>query len=176
MAWLEPVIGWPGRVDVAVHIDPLPAEVAAAGLRRQRARLESARRLDADRGRLDDPLIEAAADDAADLADRLARGRGPPVPGRALPHRPRPHPGPAGRRRSPTSARPPRPCCWTPTRRPGANSRAGAPPCRWATTACDQRRVMDTDALAAAFPLACPGPARAAARRADARPAGCCTG
>ena len=30
--------------------------------------------LDADKGRLDDPVIDAAADDAADLADRLARG------------------------------------------------------------------------------------------------------
>ena len=31
--------------------------------------------MDASRGRLDDPLIEAAAEDAADLADRLARGQ-----------------------------------------------------------------------------------------------------
>ena len=75
LSWLERVIGWPGRVDVAVHIDPLPASSAASGLRRQRARLESARRLDADHGRLDDPLIEAAAEDARDLADRLARGQ-----------------------------------------------------------------------------------------------------
>ena len=75
LSWLEPVIGWPGRVDVAIHIDPLPTVSAASRLRRQRARLESARRLDADRGRLDDPLIEAAADDARDLADRLARGQ-----------------------------------------------------------------------------------------------------
>ena len=75
LSWLEPVIGWPGRADVAVHIDPMPAVSAASGLRRQRARLESARRLDTNRGRLDDPLIEAAAEDAADLADRLARGQ-----------------------------------------------------------------------------------------------------
>jgi len=73
-AWLEPLLAWPGRIDLAVHIEPVPAPVAAARLRRQRARFESTRRLDADRGRLGDPSVDAAADDAADLAERLARG------------------------------------------------------------------------------------------------------
>ncbi len=74
-AWLEPVLSAPARVDVALHINPLPAPAAAAGLRRQRARLESTRRLGADHGRLEDPQIEAAATDAADLAECLARGQ-----------------------------------------------------------------------------------------------------
>lgn len=73
-AWLEPLLAWPGRLDVAMHIDPMPAEVAATRLRRQRARLESVRRLDADKGRLNDPVTDAAAQDAAELADRVARG------------------------------------------------------------------------------------------------------
>ncbi|WP_416905735.1 VirB4 family type IV secretion system protein [Micromonospora echinospora] len=73
-AWLEPLLSYPGRVDVTLHIDPLPAPVAAARLRKQRARLESSRRADADRGKLVDPYTEAAAQDATDLADRLARG------------------------------------------------------------------------------------------------------
>jgi hypothetical protein len=72
--WLEPLLAWPGRLDLALHIDPLPAPVAAARLRRQRARLESSRRADAGRGRLADPATEAAAEDAAELADRVARG------------------------------------------------------------------------------------------------------
>jgi hypothetical protein len=74
MAWLEPLLAWAGHLDVAIHIDRLPSDTAASRLRRQRARLESSRRIDANRGRLDDPLIEAAAEDAAGLADRLARG------------------------------------------------------------------------------------------------------
>jgi hypothetical protein len=74
MAWLEPLLAWAGHLDVAIHIDPLPSDAAATRLRRQRARLESSRRIDANHGRLDDPLIEAAAEDAAGLADRLARG------------------------------------------------------------------------------------------------------
>ena len=74
LAWLDTVLAWPGRVDVVEHIEPVPAVTAAARLRTQRARLESNRRLDADKGRLGDPVTDAAAEDAADLADRVARG------------------------------------------------------------------------------------------------------
>jgi type IV secretory pathway VirB4 component len=74
--WLEPLLSYPGRLDVTLHIDPIPVAVAAARLRRQRARLESGRRASASRGQLDDPGTEAAADDARDLAYRLARGEG----------------------------------------------------------------------------------------------------
>jgi type IV secretory pathway VirB4 component len=73
-AWLEPLLSFPARLDIALHIQPVPALVAAASLRRQRARFESTRRLDADKGRLGDPTVEAAAEDAAELAARLARG------------------------------------------------------------------------------------------------------
>ena len=73
-AWLEPLLSWPGRLDLSLHIDPLPAPIAATRLRNQRAKLESSRRSDADKGKLGDPTVDAAADDAADLAHRLARG------------------------------------------------------------------------------------------------------
>lgn len=73
-AWLAPLLSLPARVHLTLHIDPVPAPVAAASLRRQRGRFESTRRLDADKGRLGDPTVEAAADDAADLATRTARG------------------------------------------------------------------------------------------------------
>ncbi|GAA1961969.1 VirB4 family type IV secretion system protein [Kitasatospora viridis] len=74
--WLEPLLGYPGRLDVSLHIEPVPPAVAADRLRRQRARLESSRRAGAGRGRLDDPETEAAAQDAAELAWRVARGEG----------------------------------------------------------------------------------------------------
>ena len=73
-AWLDPLLGWPGRLDVVVYIDPLTPQVAAARLRKQRARLESNRRTDTEKGRLGDPAAAAAVDDAAELADRIARG------------------------------------------------------------------------------------------------------
>ncbi|MCP2323398.1 type IV secretory pathway VirB4 component [Hamadaea flava] len=72
--WLDPLLSQPGRIDVAIHTEPVTAPIAAQLLKRQRARLESSRRLDADRGRLGDPGVDAAAEDAADLAERVARG------------------------------------------------------------------------------------------------------
>ncbi|SDT12948.1 AAA-like domain-containing protein [Actinoplanes derwentensis] len=73
-AWLDPLLSYPGRVDVAVHISPVAPQLAAPMLKRQRARLESSRRLDAGKGGLGDPMTDAAAADAADLAERVARG------------------------------------------------------------------------------------------------------
>jgi type IV secretory pathway VirB4 component len=72
--WLEPLTAHPGRLDVAVHIEPVPATVAAERLRRQLARLESGRRADVAKGRLADPDVEVAAEDARELAAGLARG------------------------------------------------------------------------------------------------------
>ena len=74
--WLTPLLIWPGRLDVSVHIEPIDPVTAAAGLRRQLARLESGRRHDGDRGRLVDPAVEAATEDAYDLSARVARGEG----------------------------------------------------------------------------------------------------
>jgi type IV secretory pathway VirB4 component len=72
--WLEPLCAHPGRLDVALHIEPVPAALAAERLRRQLARLESGRRADAAKGRLADPDVEVAAEDARELAAGLARG------------------------------------------------------------------------------------------------------
>ncbi|WP_199550384.1 VirB4 family type IV secretion system protein [Streptomyces sp. N35] len=74
--WLAPLLNFPGHLDIALHIDPIPNPVAASGLKKQRARLESGRRAGYDKGRLDEPEVEAAAQDAADLAYRIARGEG----------------------------------------------------------------------------------------------------
>ncbi|WP_042369491.1 VirB4 family type IV secretion system protein [Streptacidiphilus neutrinimicus] len=74
--WLDPLLAYPGRLDVSLHITPVPQQVAADRLRRQRARLESHRRTALRDGRLDDPDTEAAAIDAAELAWRIARGEG----------------------------------------------------------------------------------------------------
>ncbi|WP_062204503.1 VirB4 family type IV secretion system protein [Streptomyces sp. NBRC 109706] len=72
--WLSPLLNHPGRVDIALHIEPVPTSVAASSLKKQRARLESTRRSGLHHGQLDDPESEAAAADAAELAYRIARG------------------------------------------------------------------------------------------------------
>ncbi|XKK38627.1 conjugal transfer protein TraC [Nocardiopsis sp. ARC36] len=72
--WADPLLSFPGRVDVACHLTPVPGPLAARRLRRRRARLESAWRTDTAHGRLEDPQRTAAAEDAADLAERVALG------------------------------------------------------------------------------------------------------
>ncbi len=73
--WLEPLLSYPGRLDVSVHVEPVPSLVASDRLRKQLARLESGLRNDQQHGRLLDPGAEAAAEDAQDLASRIARGQ-----------------------------------------------------------------------------------------------------
>ncbi|WP_082032367.1 PrgI family mobile element protein [Nocardia vulneris] len=75
-AWVSPLLSHPGRVDVALHIEPVDPVSAAAGLARQLARLEAARRHSAVEGRLADARVEVAAEDAADLSASIARGEG----------------------------------------------------------------------------------------------------
>ncbi|MFC9973852.1 VirB4 family type IV secretion system protein [Spirillospora sp. NPDC127200] len=74
--WLEPLLTYPGRLDVSLHVEPVPPLVAAQRLRRQLARLESVSRGNATAGNLADYATEAAAEDAAELASSLARGHG----------------------------------------------------------------------------------------------------
>ncbi|MEV0700076.1 DUF87 domain-containing protein [Saccharopolyspora sp. NPDC050389] len=74
--WLQPLLTYPGRLDVSLHIEPIDPRVAADRLRKQLGKLESGRRDDAAHGRLADPQVEAATEDAYDLSDRLARGEG----------------------------------------------------------------------------------------------------
>src|SRR5712691_6154976 len=73
--WLAPLLrAWP-RLEISLHVEPFPAEIAAQRLRKQRARFESTRRLELERGSLSDLGVAAAAHDAEDLATRLARGQ-----------------------------------------------------------------------------------------------------
>lgn len=74
--WLTPLFTYPGRLDVALHVEPIDPATAAARLKKQLARLESGRRHTAEHGRLHDPQIEAATEDAYDLSARIARGEG----------------------------------------------------------------------------------------------------
>ncbi|MDX6295959.1 MAG: hypothetical protein QOH50_5212 [Kribbellaceae bacterium] len=74
--WLAPLLTYPARLDVAVHVEPIDPVTAASRLKKQLARLESRRRHGAEHGRLEDPQVEAATEDAYDLSARVARGEG----------------------------------------------------------------------------------------------------
>ena len=75
LGWLEPLIADPGRLDLALHVEPIPPQVAATRLRQQLGRLEASSRSTREHGRLADFEGEAAADDATELASQLARGQ-----------------------------------------------------------------------------------------------------
>ncbi|GAA1112411.1 MULTISPECIES: VirB4 family type IV secretion system protein [Nocardiopsis] len=76
VGWAEPLLAYPGQLDIAFHLDPVPAPRAATQLRKRRARLESAHRTSTGQGRVEDPHQLAAAADAAEIADRIATGQG----------------------------------------------------------------------------------------------------
>lgn len=74
--WLQPLLTYPGRVDISLHIDPVDPVTAADRLKKQLSKLESGRRHTSEKGRLLDPQVEAATEDAYDMAARVARGEG----------------------------------------------------------------------------------------------------
>ncbi|MBY8850787.1 conjugal transfer protein TraC, partial [Saccharothrix sp. MB29] len=74
--WLAPLLTYPGRLDVSLHVEPIDPATAASRLRKQLAKLEAGRRHTAEHGRLSDPQVEAATEDAYDLSSRVARGEG----------------------------------------------------------------------------------------------------
>ncbi|GLZ30836.1 hypothetical protein Lesp02_30250 [Lentzea sp. NBRC 105346] len=74
--WLQPLLTYPGRVDVSLHIEPIDPVTAADRLKKQLSKLESGRRHTSEKGRLFDPQVEAATEDAYDLSARVARGEG----------------------------------------------------------------------------------------------------
>ncbi|MGH8920277.1 MAG: VirB4 family type IV secretion system protein, partial [Actinomycetes bacterium] len=74
--WLQPLLTYPGRLDVALHVEPIDPATAASRLTKQLAKLESGRRHSAEHGQLHDPQVEVATEDAYDLSARLARGEG----------------------------------------------------------------------------------------------------
>ncbi|MFD0201403.1 MULTISPECIES: VirB4 family type IV secretion system protein [Saccharothrix] len=74
--WLSALLTYPGRLDVSVHIEPIDPATAASRLKKQLAKLEAGRRHTAEHGRLFDPQVEVATEDAYDLSSRVARGEG----------------------------------------------------------------------------------------------------
>jgi type IV secretory pathway VirB4 component len=71
--WLQPLLAYPGRLEVSLHIEPIDPVTAADRLKRQLGKLEAGRRHTAEKGRLTDPEVEVAAEDAHDLSARVAR-------------------------------------------------------------------------------------------------------
>lgn len=74
--WMEPLLTYPGRLDVSLHVEPIPPQTAADRLRRQMSKLEASSSRTAEKGKLEDFEAEVAAEDAREMAASLARGEG----------------------------------------------------------------------------------------------------
>jgi type IV secretory pathway VirB4 component len=74
LGWITPLVAPQAHAQVNVHVDTVPGDAALGKLRRRQARMEANRRYAASHDRLEDPKIEAAAADTADLVERLVRG------------------------------------------------------------------------------------------------------
>lgn len=174
LAWLDALLAWPGRLDVVQHVEPVAAETATVRLRRQRARLEASRRLDADHGRLADPVTEAAAEDAADLADRVARGAarlfrvGHYLCVHAATEQELVEAVAEVRAAAASVMLDTQPATWRQLQGWTSTLPLGVDSLR-------MRRIFDTDALAAAFPSP-PPTCRPRCPASRCRPAACCTG
>lgn len=74
--WLSPLLSYPGPADVALHVEPVRNDIGVAKVRRQLARFESSRRIEAEKGGLANPELEAVATDAEELMASIVKGEG----------------------------------------------------------------------------------------------------
>ena len=72
--WLSPIINMDEVIDVSMYIYPVESAVVMKNLRTKVTQLEASLNLNAEKGRVRDPELEAAISDAEELRDKLQVG------------------------------------------------------------------------------------------------------
>jgi hypothetical protein len=72
--WLSPVVNFDATVDVSQFVYPIDSYAIMKVLRKKVAQMQSVIRMEANRGKVRDPGIETALEDAEELRTRLQRG------------------------------------------------------------------------------------------------------
>ena len=72
--WLSPIINIDEVVDVSMYIYPVESAVVMKNLKKKVTQLEASYNLNAEKGRVRDPELEAAINDAEELRDQLQVG------------------------------------------------------------------------------------------------------
>lgn len=72
--WISPIINIDEVIDVSMYIYPVESAVVMKNLRTKVSQLEASMNLNAERGRVRDPELEAAINDAEELRDQLQVG------------------------------------------------------------------------------------------------------
>ena len=72
--WLSPLINIDEVLDVSMYIYPVESQVVLNNLRKKVTQLEATASINAEKGRVRDPAVEAAINDAEELRDQLQVG------------------------------------------------------------------------------------------------------
>ena len=72
--WISPIINMDEVVDISMYIYPVETAVVMKNLRTKVTQLEASMNLNAEKGRVRDPELEAAITDAEELRDKLQVG------------------------------------------------------------------------------------------------------
>ncbi|HVE80893.1 MAG TPA: DUF87 domain-containing protein [Candidatus Dormibacteraeota bacterium] len=72
--WLSPIINLDEIMDMSIYIYPVESQVVLNNLRRKVGQLEASMTINAEKGRVRDPGLEAAITDAEELRDKLQVG------------------------------------------------------------------------------------------------------
>ena len=72
--WISPLINIDEVLDVSMYIYPVDTQVVMRNLRKKVTQLEASMNVNAERGKVRDPELEAAITDAEELRDRLQVG------------------------------------------------------------------------------------------------------
>ena len=72
--WLSPIINIDEVLDISMYIYPVDTQVVMKNLRKKVTQLEASMNVNAERGKIRDPELEAAINDAEELRDQLQVG------------------------------------------------------------------------------------------------------
>jgi len=72
--WLSPIVNIDEVIDMSINIYPVESQVVLNNLRRKVSELEASYEINAEKGRVRDPGLEAAITDAEELRDKLQVG------------------------------------------------------------------------------------------------------
>lgn len=72
--WLSPLINMDEEIDISFYIYPVSSQVVLKNLKRKVGQLEASLQINAERGKVRDPGLQAAVQDAEELRDKLQVG------------------------------------------------------------------------------------------------------
>lgn len=72
--WLSPVINWDVKFDMSIYVYPIDGAFIQKYLRKRLTQLHSERNINADKGLINDPGLEAQIQDVEELRAKLTRG------------------------------------------------------------------------------------------------------